>query len=53
LTDRAQSCLLHHGEYDAAPSSWVRQLRDVAEVLADVDPKLKSQLYEELGISVY
>jgi site-specific DNA recombinase len=32
--------------------SLVRSLGDVASVLADADPALKSQLYEELGISV-
>jgi hypothetical protein len=31
---------------------FVERLGDVASVLADADPKLKAQLYEEFGISV-
>ena len=27
-------------------------LKDIASVLADADPKLKAQLYDELGITV-
>jgi site-specific DNA recombinase len=37
---------------DEQVRSLVRSLGDIAAVLADADPKLKSQLYEELGISV-
>ncbi len=37
---------------DEQVRSFVRNLGDIAAVLADADLKLKSRLYEELGISV-
>jgi hypothetical protein len=37
---------------DEQVRTLVRSLGDNAEALADSDPKLKSQLYEELDISV-
>lgn len=37
---------------EAQVRALVASLGDVARVLADADPALKSKLYEELGVSV-